>query len=135
MALEDLKVNWSADDYYNFDDLNRVENALSELSDKVSFFTGQTYNFEIISNRTMASIETYDSLNRIESNTALLGQDLNKPEGYIEPFIYWFYNKSFSYQDANRLEQNLQVLNNYVTGNIYNIKYCGMTTTGDEGVI
>ena len=135
MALESLKINWTADDYYNFDDLNRVEEATGELAVKVASFTGNTYNFVLVTNRTVASIETYESLNRIESNIAALSADLNKPKGYTEAKTNWFYNTPFSFEDANRLEKNLIILNLYAAGNIYSLKYCGMTITGDEGVV
>lgn len=126
-----FKTDWTSDDYYNFDDLNRVEINCDIVADLVSFFRGIVINIETVTDRDMKSIEFADSLNRIENNIKALAVELNNPSGLIEPKTYWWYNMPFDYTDANRLEHNLKRLYEYVSGNIGYIPYCGMYTCGE----
>lgn len=133
--LDALKIDWEPTDYYNFEDLNRVEYYTQLVSELVVFFRGNTAANNFFSERDMTSIEFADSLNRLEKNIEVLLSELNNPTGTIQPKTDWWYNTSFSYIDANRLETNLLLLYKYVQGNINNFKYCGTFTCGDEGVI
>jgi len=128
------KTNWSPTDYYNFDDLNRVELMTEIVKEKVEEFRNKTITASFVSNRTKDSIEFAVSLRRIEKNILFLGNELLTPTGFITPRTDWDYNQSFSFEDANRLEKNLVILNNYVTGNVSARLYCGQYIVGDEGV-
>jgi hypothetical protein len=128
------KTNWSPTDYYNFDDLNRVELMTEIVKEKVEEFRNKTITASFVSNRTKDSIEFAVSLRRIEKNILFLGNELKTPTGFIIPRTDWDYNQSFSFEDANRLEKNLVLLNNYVTGNVSARLYCGQYIVGDEGV-
>jgi hypothetical protein len=131
----EAKINWTPIDYYNYDDLNRVESMIVVVWEQVEKYRFKTVNLDDnISNRTKESIEFADSLRRIESNILLLGTELNFPTGFINPNVLWVYNSAFSYEDANRLEKNLVILNDYVTKQIGAWRYCGQYTVGDEGV-
>lgn len=132
--LSGLKTDWTAEDYYNFADLNRVEGATQQVIDKVNAFRAANLTLTIIKDRTQESIEFADSLQRIEGNIELVAWLLYKPSGYTNP-KGWTYNSPFSYEDANRIEQNLFILNRYVEGNLTNLKYAGAYTVGDIGVI
>lgn len=129
-----FKTDWTSDDYYNFEDLNRVESNCMIVADLVSFFRGIALDLETVTDRDMRNIEFANSLNRIENNIKMLGELLNNPSGFIEPKTYWWYNMPFSFEDANRLDQNLKVMYEYVKGNIGYIQHCGMYICGEEVV-
>lgn len=130
----EAKINWSPTDYYNYEDLNRVESMIETVKPKIEEYRNKTITLLAITNRTKESIEFADSLRRIEQNILFLGNELNTPTGFITPNTNWSYNSPFSYEDANRLEKNLVILDNYVTGNLSARLYCGQYTVGDEGV-
>jgi hypothetical protein len=125
------KLDWTKDDYYNADDLNRVENNCSEVATLLSFL-GIAVAITTITNRDYRSIEFADSLNRIENNINLLG-DFYKPSEWKENKTNWVYNDSFLFKDANRLENNLFLLYTILTSNLLTNKTVGMFTCGQEG--
>lgn len=132
VEVQPFKTNWTRLDYYNFEDLNRVENNTIAVKDLVEILRGEFPIDSIDIDRDMKSIPFADVLNRVEGNIKYLGDKLYKPKGWIELKLDWKYNQSFSYEDANRLEKNLLLLYNYAKGNIDSFRYCGMYTCGEE---
>lgn len=131
-GILNFKTDWNVDDYYNFEDLNKVEIKTRLIRELVEYFKGIEINFETKENRTINTIEFAESINRLENNIKLLGGILNNPTDFIEPKTYWWYNTPFSYEDANRLEKNLKTLYVYTRGNIFNFRHCGAYTCGAE---
>jgi hypothetical protein len=128
----DFKTDWTKDDYYNFNDLNSVEIKTRLIAEQIELLKVCAINISNIENRDIKSIEFSESLNRIEENIKLLGNILHDPAGFMKPKTYWRFNMPFSYEDANRLETNLEVLYKYVTGNISYFRHCGAYTCGEE---
>lgn len=126
------KLDWVASDYYNFKDLNRVENNTEIVADLISHF-GVYPNIATVIDRDMKHIEFADSLNRIESNQDLLRQRYT-PAGWLDNKLDWKSNGPFDFNVAARLESNLTLLYFYYRGNLDARPYCGMYTCG-EGVI
>lgn len=126
------KVDWTSEDYYNFEDLNRVENNTEVVEALVRSFESIP-ELEIIKYRDIFSIEFADSLNRIEGNISILGER-RKPFGWIPNKLDWQSNQKFSYADAIRLENNLKILYEHYKKNSNTFQYCGMYICG-EGVI
>lgn len=124
------KTDWNSNDYYNFEDLNRVENNTQIVAGLVKLFYAIP-DLETNTNRDMSSIEFAESLNRIENNIKILGEKRILP-GWISPKIDWEYNQGFSYVDANRLERNLELLYKHYKENSGLFKYCGAYTCGEE---
>lgn len=124
------KLEWSRTDYYNFEDLNRVENNTIFVAEMISAFDAPPVINSDVS-RTMKRIEFADSLNRLEGNIDRLRQRY-KPTGWIENKLDWRANDPFNYEDAARLEKNLSLLHFYYRGNIDNFRYCGAYTCGEE---
>lgn len=111
MAWITPKINWNNFDYFNYEDLNRIENNTKEIADLIARYTTrptQTY----VTNRTIKTIEFASSFNRIEGNIQQLG-NYYKPYEWITPKTNWKENDVFSYEDANRLERNLLSLYQY----------------------
>jgi hypothetical protein len=136
--INSLKTDWKPTDYYNFDDLNRVEEITVIIQERVALFRGYTISLEpTTTDRTTKSIEFAESLNRIERNIEALQRSFSVLSEKFEPLkLDWVYNDSFDFNDANRYEKNLYVIYNHIQGNIYNIHYCGQyTLTTEEGVL
>lgn len=124
------KTDWNSEDYYNFEDLDRVENNTQVVAELIKLFD-TIPDLEINTNRDIKSIEFAESLNRIENNIKILGERRILP-GWISPKIDWEYNQRFSYVDANRLERNLELLYKHYKGNSKLFRYCGAYTCGEE---
>lgn len=124
------KLDWTVDDFYNYEELNRVEIDTVGIVDLMSAFgSPPVLTTETI--RTMKRIEFADSLNRIESNIDRLKQRF-KPKGWIPNKLDWKSNDPFDYKDAARLENNLALLHFYYRGNVDNFRYCGAYICGEE---
>lgn len=130
MAWIPPKLDWQPTDYYNFEDLNRVENNTSVITELIAVFDTPPA-VVTIDNRNISRIEFADSLNRIEGNINALAQRY-KPSGWINNKIDWVANTPFNYQDAMRLEKNLALLHFYYQGNIDNFRHCGAYICGEE---
>lgn len=124
------KLNWMPSDYYNFEDLNRVENNTEVVMHLVSYFIN-VRNMKFITDRTMKHIDFADSLNRIEGNQNILRQRLT-PIGWQENKIDWKPNDPFSFTDAQRLEHNLNLLYWLYKGNTEAVPICGANICGEE---
>lgn len=126
----EVKTDWGPNDYYNFDDLNRVENNTLEVAALIRYF-GKSLQLDVMTNRDMDVIEFVDSLNRIEGNINILQQRF-RPAGWIPNKLDWKSNDPFDYKDAARLEKNLALLHFYYQGNIDNFRHCGAYICGEE---
>ena len=124
------KIDWSPEDFYNFDDLNRVENNIEVIAELIGHYD-KTPNVTTVKNRVMNHIEFADSLNRIESNQNALRKHYT-PVGWIKNKLDWESNDSFNFEDAARLESNLALLYFYYFGNFSARLFCGMVTCGED---
>lgn len=134
MAWLEPKTDWTIDDYYNFEDLNRVENNINEIKDLINSYSAISALTSITS-RNMTRIEFFDSLNRIESNVLALKNATYQPLGWIVPKIDWASLKPFDYSDANRLESNLLALYGLVNKTKDYLQYCGTFTCGQDNTV
>lgn len=134
--IDSLKLDWLPSDYYNAEDLNRVESATKVVRERVITFRGQIVPIDgVKTDRTETSIEFADSLNRIETNIFRL--KLTFPETYkFNPSkTDWTHNTPFSFADARRLEQDLYDMWYRIENNISNIPYCGTVIAGERGIL
>lgn len=131
----DAKTDWTPDDYYNHTALNRVENMIQILKPKVEDYRNTTLNLHTpVLDRTNKYIQFAEGLYLIEKSIAILGDALSNPTGFISPKMGWTYNSPFTFEDANRLENNLVILNHYIKIQLNARPYCGQYIVGDEGV-
>jgi hypothetical protein len=131
----EAKTDWLPIDYYNFEALNRVELMIKTLAPKIEEYRKTTITLQPFTlDRTEQTIETASSLYRIETNILNLADVLGWPTGFVTPKLGWTYNSPFSYEDANRLEKNLVILDNYVVSQLNAQHYCGQYIAGEEGV-
>ena len=128
MAWTQPVTNWSARNYFNYTDWNRIESntqALAELLQTCGF----NVSLSTITDRTDGSyLDFYDSVNRIENNMLTLYNCYAVlPPGWQTPKTTWSYDQSFSYQDTNRIEGNELVLYNLVNGIVQEYPVCGQS--------
>ncbi|NEY99236.1 hypothetical protein [Heyndrickxia shackletonii] len=125
------KLNWTASDYYNAADLNRVENNTQEVAILIQQVIGTIIDLEpIVTNRDYTSIEFYNGLNRVERNLEkLLVLNL---DGLVPLKTNWQVGDPFSYLDAIRLENNLSILYNLLSKNATAINYAGTFNCGED---
>ena len=134
--IDSLKLDWLPSDYYNCEDLNRVEEATVVVRDRVAVFRGQLVPLDgIKTNRTEKTIEFADSLNRIETNIYRLVLTFPETMNFRESKTDWTHDEPFDFSDAIRLEKNLYDMYYLIESNISNIPYCGTIVAGESGVI
>lgn len=132
MAWLTPKIDWDSKDYYNAEDLNRVENNTVEVANLLNQLINTKITLEpIVNNRNYSSIEFADSLNRVERNLEKVSS-VFKLEGLKPLKTSWIAGDPFDYNDANRYENNLNILYMMSTLNIANTLYCGTFNCGED---
>ena len=126
MAWITPKTVWDTADYYNYEDLNRVEENTQYVNDLLVSIGYSPTVTGIDTTRTNASLVYYDDLNRIETNIKNLADASYEPLTWETPKTTWVsVIDAFDYSDANRLENNLLNLKNMIDGIVSNVLYCG----------
>ena len=120
------KTDWTADDNYNYTDLNRVESNTDVICDLLAQFD-EILSLITKSDRTMSNIEYWSSLERVDGNIRQLAER-HTPNNWIDHPL----NKPINNNDANRWEINLLELYKYYNGNLGLRPYCGMITCGED---
>lgn len=131
-----LKTDWTAaDDYSDPDNLNRVEAYTKYTADTLKDY-GYPVTLEpvVVDRDIMTGYEFADSLSRVERNINALAQGFMVLPGYQDPKV-WAPGMRFDYQDANRLEMNLQILSDWAIKTAASFKRCGTFTCGEDGDI
>jgi len=119
-------INWTAQNYFNYTDWNRIEANAATIATLL-----QTCGFNVvlttITNRIDGSyLDFYDSINRIEANVlALYACYSVAPSAWIVPQIDWSYDMPFSFNDTNRIEGNELALFDQTSGIIQEYLVCG----------
>ena len=132
MAWIKAKVNWTKDDYYNFGDLNRVENNTEYLKDEFLSIGYRPSITLVVKNRDNTRFEFYDDLTRVESNILALKNASYQPLEWIIPKVNWQDLDAFDYNDANRLEKNLVELKATMELIEASLPRCGSLICGTE---
>lgn len=128
------KLDWKGTDNYNAADLNRVENNTLEA---VNCLSEIMYNVPLestVTSRDTTSIDFLSSINRVERNIDAIKNYFLSPPGWQDKKI-WSLGMGFSYLDANRLENNLNILYAWAQIAKDNIVYCGTFNCGQEMII
>jgi len=129
MAWQTPKTDWTANDYFNFADLDRIESNTAHLATLLAVLE-IIVAITTVTGRDISSIDFADDLNRIESNINAVAT-LFKPPGWETPKTNWLYGDGPIYQDINRMERNLQIQQKLIQGNIDHIPYSGTFYSGE----
>lgn len=127
------KIDWTAQDKYNYYDLNRVENNTLKVYLLMKYVLGSPDIESVVLDRDYSTIEFADSLNRLERNIQTLSNQL-KLDGIKPSKTNWQVGDPFDYNDANRLETNLAILYPVLLNNLDTLRYCGTFNCGEEAV-
>ena len=125
------KTDWKSTDYLNCTDLNRVENNTEYIAQYLVNLNYAVPIGTVVKNRTMASLDFISSINRIEENIDIIKNSFLSPPGWQEKKT-WSLGKGFSYKDANRLENNLDILYKWAQIAKNNLVYCGTFNCGTD---
>lgn len=134
MAWLNPKTDWGKTDYYNADDLNRVENNTLEVA---NYLRNILYTIPLentITDRDTTSIDFISSINRVERNIDAIKNYFLTPPGWVNKKV-WILGIGFDYTDANRLESNLNSLYTWAQLAKDNLVYCGTFSCGEEMVL
>lgn len=126
------KTDWIKEDYYNFGDLNRVENDTNEIALLMAQVLMNPILEAIVTNRDNTFIEFNDSLNRVERNILALMNASYEPPGWLIPKTDWVSLTSFDYKAANRLESNLLAIYYLINNIIASFRYSGTFCAGQD---
>lgn len=126
------KTNWTSNDYYNAEDLNRVEANTQFVAEYLESIDYPVQLEEINTSRYIESIDFISDINRVENNIEALRSKMDiTPPGY-GPKKIWTNRMGFNYEDANRYERNLELLYKWAQLIYESYKYCGEFTCGEE---
>lgn len=126
-----FKTDWTSDDYYNAEDLNRVELGTSEVAQLANDLLGLNIQLENpVTNRDYTRIEFADDLNRVERNIELVR--VFEISGLVDMKTSWAVGDPFNFEDANRLETNISILHPVLEKNANNLVYSGEFNAGEE---
>ena len=125
------KLDWKPTDFYNAQDLNRVENNSQFIT---SYLKGLQYPITLVSpmtNRDNTSIDFISSINRLENNIDVIRVGFLTPPNWQNKKT-WSVGQEFDYTDANRFESNLNLLYTWALIAKDNLVYCGTFDCGLE---
>lgn len=105
-------VTFTSSDYYNYGDLNRIENNTDYIADYIETFAERPAVGTAKTDWANTDIVFYDDLNRVETNILALKTAIGEPVGWLTPVTDWASLDVFDYNDANRLDGNLSALKN-----------------------
>lgn len=121
-------INFTANDTYEYSDLNRVETSIQEASEQ---FLASGFPNTIITpklNWSISSLPIVADFNRIEENF----KNLDIPETFEQKS--WYERRPFDYNDANRWEYQSELIT-LLKNNIRRTwPVCGAAVCGNGGL-
>lgn len=127
------KTNWLSTDFMSPLDMDRIENNINQLATYLRSIQYQIPMLEVKTNRTRESIDYLSDINRIEQNLEAIRLRFLTPPNYLQQKV-WTKEKTFDYNDANRLESNTQLMNEYAGKVVSSFRYCGAINVGGGGL-
>jgi hypothetical protein len=132
MAWMTPKFDWTADDYWNAADINRLENNTQEVRNYLLSIQYDIPAMTFVTNRSYTYADFLSSINRIEQNLDTVRSSFLTPPGYLA-MKSWVAKKTFDFTDVNRLEYNVKILYDYGLLVYSSFRHCGAYTCGDQG--
>jgi hypothetical protein len=132
MAWQTPKTDFTISDYYNYGDINRVENNIDAVADLIETYTTRPTLDTIKTDWANTDIVFYDQINKIENNILAIKNETAEPFEWIAPVVDWISIDIFDYVDANRLESNLLALYTMINNIIDAFLYCGTFYCGQD---
>lgn len=130
-GLIQSKLDWTQWDYYNAEDLVRVEANTQFVADYLATMGYIADLQEVKADWAMQDFPTIAQINRIEDNIDALQECFYAPEGWDNKKI-WAKGKKFSWEDALRYEKNLYLLTEIINLIKDATVYSGTFSAGQE---
>ncbi len=133
-GLIQSKLDWTQWDYYNAEDLIRVEantQFVAEYLESMGYIADLQ---QVKTDWTMFGFPTIAEINRVESNIDVLKECFYAPEGWQDRKI-WIKGKKFNYEDALRYEKNLHLLTQMINLIKDATVYSGTFNLGQEVIL
>lgn len=125
-------TNWTSADYYNFYDLNRVENNINETRLYLVSLGYVMPTLTINTSRTATSYDLTSSINRIESNLDLIRTSFVTPTDW-QSTITWTASTKMTNSHANRWESSTVSLYTLAQNVFASFTYSGTFNCGNQG--
>ena len=132
--IKDVYAILKANDYVNFDDLNRVENNTQWVADKLIEYN---YYFKPIVTKTdwnMQDIVYFNDLNRIENNIKTLQEAYYVSDDFKTPKTDWKTLDPVDFNFNNRIEKDIDIINNLIDSMSKYFIHCGVCNAGQDRV-
>lgn len=130
----ETKVNWKETDVINFNDFNRIESNMVEVANYLRSITYNIPDLTIKTDRDNKSIDYLSSINRIENNLEILKDNFETPLEW-QATKTWLVGIGFTYEDVNRIENNIARLMSIGVITYKNFRNCGTMACGEGGLI
>lgn len=133
-GLIQSKLDWTQWDYYNAEDIIRVEANTQFVADYLATM-GYIADLQgVKADWTMLDFPTITEINRIENNINALQECFYAPEGWQNKKT-WSKGKRFSWEDALRYEKNLHLLTEMINLIKDATVYSGTFSSGQEVIL
>lgn len=133
-GLIQSKLDWTQWDYYNVEDLFRVEANTQFVADYLGSMGYNADLQQVKTDWTMFGFPTITEMNRIENNIDALKECFYAPEGWQDKKT-WIKGKKFSWEDALRFERNLHLLTQMINLIKDATIYSGTFNSGQEVIL
>ena len=136
MSWIEPKTDWTNEDHFNANDLNRIESNTLEVINFLRSIQFDAPDVVTVIDRNIQNVEFLSSINRVEQNIEETRKAFLVPNvPGIQPAKTWTVGRTFDFRDANRLERNLDLLYTYAQLAKENIVYCGLLSCGEEVLV
>lgn len=128
------KLNWTKRDYYNAEDLVRVEVNTQFVAEYLETMGYLAELQEVKADWLMQNFPTISEINRIENNIEALRECFYAPQGWKNKKT-WIKGMKFSWEDALRYEKNLHLLTQMINLIKDATVYSGTFNSGQEVIL
>lgn len=134
-GMIDPKCNWTRDDFYNAEDLVRVEANIQYIADNLLSLGYHPELGPLKADWTMQDFPYIRLIKQIDENIDKLRESFYTPEGFQDKKDWENEGHNFSYEDANRFEKNLYLLDHVINLLRSSVVYSGTFYSGQEVVL
>ena len=128
-------VTFVSTDYYNFGDLNRVNNNIQYIYDEL-IALGYTITLleTVVTNYTRTDFPTVTNVNKAKSNILAIIDGFYPVDAPVI-VVNTDEVQEFDYVEANKLELNLQALYDFLQNLLLSLRYSGTFYSGDNAIV
>lgn len=125
------KTNWTSSEFYNANDLNRVENNIAYVRQQLAALNYTMPVLVVNTSRVNMNYDYVSSINRIENNLSAVKDAFITPSTWL-PEVTWTADTVFTNTHANRWESNVKALYELATVVPQSFRYSGTFISGQE---